>query len=416
MKFMMIVAGVVTLSAAKGLHLTQGKQQQVQALHFVQGDKTNDAVLREAKDLHLPPSAWADADPADSLYRNARRALTQKDYEAAARLFETIVSKYPKSEYAPDALYWKGFSLYKNGNVEDAVDALELQAKRYPRAATRGDASALLIQLKGQLARRGDASAGRDVAKAAEGSGKTCDDLEMQSAALDALQQMDSERVIPILRKVLARRDACSVPLRKNALFILSQKSGPEREMMLLEVAKTDPSAQVRQDAVFNLSQARGNIALDALEDLLLHSDERAVRQNALFALAQIGNERARKIVKAFALSDDAPVSLRNDAIFHIATSKDVDVPWLKEAYVKANDLEVKKNILFHLGTRNSAESNKWLASIVTDSKENIEQRKDALFQLASHKADGSDDLIAIYDKVTVPHEEGDSLPPRLAS
>ena len=114
-------------------------------------------VRCESFEQKLPPRAWSEADPGDSLYRAARRALTQKDYEEAARLFEVIVSKYPRSDYAPDALYWKGFALYKNGNVDDAIDALELQAKRYPQAATRGDASALLISLKGQLAKRGDA-------------------------------------------------------------------------------------------------------------------------------------------------------------------------------------------------------------------------------------------------------------------
>jgi TolA-binding protein len=88
----------------------------------------------------MPRAAWADEDPADSLYRAARRALTQKDFEAAAKMFDAIVSKYPRSEYAPDALYWKGFALYRNGSLRDAASALEAQARRYPQAATREDA------------------------------------------------------------------------------------------------------------------------------------------------------------------------------------------------------------------------------------------------------------------------------------
>src|SRR5215207_4047740 len=110
-----------------------------------------------------PRAAWADEDPADSLYRAARRALTQKDFEAAAKMFDAIVAKYPRSEYAPDALYWKGFALYRNGSLRDAASALETQARRFPRAATREDASALLIEIKGQLAQRGDAEAQREV-------------------------------------------------------------------------------------------------------------------------------------------------------------------------------------------------------------------------------------------------------------
>ena len=352
----------------------------------------------------VPRAAWADADPADSLYRAARRALSEKDYEAAARMFEAIVARYPRSEYAPDALYWKGFSLYRNGNLDDAVAALEAQAKRYPQAGTRSDASALLIQIKGQLAQRGDASAKADVNKAASQSLKSCGDMEVQMAALDALQQMDAERVLPLLRKVLARRDECSKPLRKNALFILAQKSGVERERILLEVAKTDPDAGVKQDAVFYLQQAKSEAAVEALEDLLLHSDERGVRQNALFALAQIRTDRARKIIKAFAVSDNVPVALRNDAIFHIAQSREAeDAAWLRDAYSKITDAEVRTNLMVNIAQRPSVETSRWLASVITDAKEPYEQRKNALFHLAQRKNDSGDELLAVYDKVSVP-------------
>src|SRR4051794_5051359 len=78
--------------------------------------------------VSVPPASWASSDPADSLYRLARQSLTEKEYDTAARLFETIVSKYPRSEYAPDALYWKGFALYRSGNLAAAADALEAQA------------------------------------------------------------------------------------------------------------------------------------------------------------------------------------------------------------------------------------------------------------------------------------------------
>jgi HEAT repeat protein len=390
---------VMTIAVAIGTMMVAVQERPVQTRHFVQGD--SDVVLSDAKDMHLPPPAWADADPADSLYRTARRALTQKDYETAAKLFDSIAAKYPKSDYAPDALYWKGFALYKSGILDEAIDALDLQAKRYPQAATRSDAAALLIQLKGQLARRGDASAQREVESAAAGSGKPCGDMEMQTAALDAIQQMDAERVIPLLKKVLARRDACSASLRKNALFILSQKSGAERERILLEVAKSDPSLDVRQDAVFNLSQARSDASVDALEDLLLHSDERGVRNNALFALAQNKSERARKIVRTFALSENVPVALRKDAIFQLSAGGNAaDIAWLKDAYGKIGDADIRKDIVFQVASKNAPETNRWLAGIIVDPKENLEQRKDALFQLASHQADGADDLPAVYDKV----------------
>ncbi|MEP6729070.1 MAG: HEAT repeat domain-containing protein [bacterium] len=365
-------------------------------------DYTQDPSSMVRRWATTPQPAWQDADPADSLYRAARRALTQKEYETAARLFESIASRFPKSEYAPDALYWKGFALYRAGILDDAVDALESQGKRYPNAGTRGDAEALLIRIKGEQAKRGDATAQRDVNSAAQGTAgdKSCRDMEMQVAALDALQQMDNERVVPLLKKVLARRDACSTSLRKNALFILAQKSGSEREKMLLDVAKGDPNPEVRQDAVFHLSQAKSDAAVDALEDLLLHSDERGVRQNALFALAQIGTERARKILRVFALSD-APVPLRDDAIFQLAQTHDDGDAWIKDAYAKVSDQKLRSDIMFHIASRPGPETNKWLTGVIVDPKENIEQRKNALFHLASSKSGGTE-LTDVYDRVPV--------------
>ena len=278
-------------------------------------------VARAERFATMPRAAWADADPADSLYQAARRALSQKDYETAAKMFGTIHSRYPKSEYAPDALYWKGFALYRSGTLDEAADALKLQAKLYPKAATRGDGTALLIQIKGQLARKGDEEAKRDVDREAAKSGKGCEDMEVQSAALDAVQQMDSERALPLLKRVLARRDACSVPLRKNALFMLAQKQGADRETMLLDVAKTDPNVGVRQDAVFHLQQARSEKAMDALEDLLLHADEkqRALERDVR-ALAEQGAARAVSSTRSRCPS--APKALRNDAIFYIAQGR----------------------------------------------------------------------------------------------
>jgi len=53
-------------------------------------------------------------------------------------------------------------------------------------------------------------------------------------AALNALLQMDADRAMPILTKVLERRDACSAGLRRKAVFLVGGRgrraaAGPER-------------------------------------------------------------------------------------------------------------------------------------------------------------------------------------------
>jgi TolA-binding protein len=56
--------------------------------------------------LALPPEPWAQQDPADSLYRAARRALNRNQYDRAAELFASIQQRYPRSTYTADSFYW----------------------------------------------------------------------------------------------------------------------------------------------------------------------------------------------------------------------------------------------------------------------------------------------------------------------
>lgn len=328
---------------------------------------------------------------ADSLYRRAQTALNDKNYRSAATLFQSLYERHPRSTYAPDALYWVGFSLYRNGSLKQAESALEQQASRFPDAPTRADAAPLLILVKGELAKRGDREARREVDSAAGARGATgCEDMEVRIAALDALQQMDADRVLPLLQKVLTRRDECSAPLRKNALFIVAQKGGQERDKLLLDVARSDPSKTVRNDAVFYLGQTKSEAAVDALEDLLKNGDENAVRSNALFALAQMHTDRTRKILQTFAMTDGAPLKLRNDALFYLAQeSTPGSIAWLRTV-IAAQDApaELRKNAVFHLAQKNAAASEDLAA--VYDTGLAFELKKDILFYIAQRKDDKS--------------------------
>ena len=63
--------------------------------------QTNFSIARSlaapaARFATTPRAAWAQQDPADSIYRLARQALSDQDYAKAASLFATITSRYPK--------------------------------------------------------------------------------------------------------------------------------------------------------------------------------------------------------------------------------------------------------------------------------------------------------------------------------
>src|SRR5205085_3447978 len=77
----------------------------------------------------VPPASRNPREPGDSLYRLARRAMADENYRRAAQLFAELVDRYPRSDYAGDALYYRAYSLYQLGgqrDLHDAIDAIEL--------------------------------------------------------------------------------------------------------------------------------------------------------------------------------------------------------------------------------------------------------------------------------------------------
>jgi HEAT repeat protein len=373
------------------------------------------AVEDSARRSDVPPTAWLQGDPADSLYRAARESLNQRDFRRAADLFAQLPTKYPKSGYAPDAYYWQAFALYRLGGEVDlrrGLQALQAQSKRYPKASTKGDAQALQARINGELARLGDPQATAEIQKTARAAmgGDTqdahipdhaapdhdmdhdvaghagsdrCDDDgdDIRVGAINALMQMDHERARPILQKVLARRDAGSACLRQKAVFILSQGGGEGIERILVETVRNDPDAQVREQAVFWLSQVEGEAAVTALDSILRTSKDAGVREKALFALSQHDSPKSQQALRTFAERTDVSGELREKAIFWIGQSGGADnATYLRGLFGRLKDEELRNKVLFSISQMGGPENDKWLLGVARDRAQPLEVRKQALF------------------------------------
>ncbi|HEX6940598.1 MAG TPA: HEAT repeat domain-containing protein [Longimicrobiales bacterium] len=351
----------------------------------------------------VAPSAAAAR--ADSLYRAAREALNRNDYARAAALFGQVTARYPKSEHAADAYYWQAFSLYRKGGADDlraALQLLERQKAAYPRAATLAESEALATRIRGQLARLGDADAAESLTKAAAGTATACsaEDDEVRTAALNALLQMDADRAVPILKKVLARRDACSATLRRKAVFLLSQKVTPETEAILLDLARNDPDREVREQAVFWLSQVNTEKAVAALQQILTTSSDAQLHEKAIFALSQHRSEQAWRILRDYAARTDAPAKLRENAIFWIGqTGSAENARFLRELYARLDNQALKEKILFSLSQMRGQGNDRWLMEVALDTTAGIKLRKSALFW-ASQAGAPIAELTALYGRM----------------
>jgi len=349
----------------------------------------------DAKESDRASEALYPQDPADSAYRAARTELNRSNYRNAAEMFAQVYQQYPRSGYAAQSLYYQAFALYRNGRERDlreAQDALrELQRNYANSEVAKEEAEALLARIEGTLARGGDARAAEDVTRRArvivsDGTAQACEseEDEMRMAALNALLQMNSERAIPILQKVLQDREAenaCTREMRRKAVFLLSQHLDEETVDIMLDVVQNDPDPEIRGQAVFWLSQVPGERTVSALEEILLQSDDPELQEKAIFSLGQVGSERAGQILRDYAMKQDAPVELRANAIFWLGQQGEgVNVQFLKEVYAETTEAEIKDKILFSVAQSGGSENGEWLLGIAADTSEPMELRKKAMF------------------------------------
>jgi len=384
----------------------------------------------------VPPLGWqGEQDPTDSLWRAARRAFNRGDYASAANLYGDLMRLYPNSTRAGDALYWSAFALYKNDDLARARSLLVTQQRRYPKAATLRDADALLARVQTALAKQGDEEARIWVTKHAQPpqppeppeppeppqppeqpqppeppqapqagrrggcpNGDDDDDVRMQ--ALNGLLQMDPAKALPILKKVLAKRDECSAGLRRKAVFIVSQKEGAETEDILLDVARGDPDPEVRQQAVFWLSQVGSDRAVSALDSILRTATDPELQDKAIFALSQIQKPRAREILRNYAANERAPEEAREKTIFWLGQEgSSENGAFLRGLYAKLADGELKEKVIFSLSQMGGDENGRWLMDIALNEREPVEMRKKALFW-AGQTGGNLGQLVGLYDRM----------------
>jgi HEAT repeat protein len=376
---------------------------------------------------------WADADDQDardSLYREARRLLNRSRYAEAAARFKEFREKNPGSSQVADALYWEAFALYRGGDINQLREAqarLAEQESKFPRSSRRGDARTLRVRVLQSLAERGDADAAAQIrrivdstpaaprppeppeapqppkpSRGGERHGGGCgndDDADTRLMALNALMQMDADRAVPILKSVLAKRDAAAVCLRRRAVFLLSQKRSPETAGALLDAARNDPDMEVRLQAVQWLSQVRTEEAAAALDSILRTARDVELQEKAVFALSQMKDERAAATLRAYAERADIAVAIRERTIFWLGQRRSAEnAAFLRSLYAKLQNEELKERVLFSLSQMKEMGNDRWLLELAGNEREPIEIRKRALF-FAGQAGAPIADLTALYDR-----------------
>ena len=351
----------------------------------------------------VPPESFNQADPADSLYRLARQALNRGEYRRAAQLFADISQRFPNSVYASDARYWRAFALYRLGGSSDLREALATLRdtnRTYRQASLQTDAPALAARIQSALAMQGDADAKRAMSEKATQPGTACDreDLAVRAQALNSLSQTDPESTTPILGRLLARRDECSVALRRAAIYILGRRTDDAARKLVIGAARNDPDLKVRSDALRFLAAMPGDESIATIEEMARTPGNEELQRAAIAALGRSDSPRARQSLRSIAERSDLPENLRITAL----TSVDADNAADNGAYIRALYPRLETPRLKQAAVRAAAQiggtdNEQWLLSIVRNQSEPSDVRAMAL-RYAGRSAIPIGELTRMYD------------------
>ena len=197
---------------------------------------------------------------------------------------------------------------------QDGNAAVALQAT----AAGSNDARMLRIELAEKLVKAGKAQYKKYVTSGAEAENGS--DINVKLVALDALLQMDAEKALPILKRII--RENKDKNIRAKAVFVLSQNDDPSVVPLLGEIARKDADPYVREQAVFWLGQEGGEAGLKSLIDLYAEIKDHKLKEKILFAISQNEGEASfRKLLEI--AKTDPELEMREKAVFWMGQSDD---------------------------------------------------------------------------------------------
>jgi HEAT repeat protein len=364
-----------------------------------------DAFLRQS-----PREPWKSDDPADSLYRAAREALNRGEYRRAAQLFNDITQKFPKSEYAQDCRYWEAFARYRLGGTDDLkqalkiLDGIDIDAMMRVGRESTVDIPSLRARVQGALAARGDKDAEERLKReVAQSSGCDREEVSVRAEALAALGQMDMQTALPVVKKVLARRDECTVELRRRALYLVGRQADSSAASIILDVARNDSDAGIRNEAMRWLPRVAGDAAVPQLEELLRTSNDEQTQRSVVWALSAMDSDRARRAVRTLIERPDVSERLKYDAILSITRERDGrsvtadDITYLRALYGKLESPRLREAVLMSLSRNETAENQQFLFAVVRNESEQPSLRAAATQRLGRMQTVTANDIAKLY-------------------
>ncbi len=301
----------------------------------------------------------------EELYQAGTDAIDESNWQQAADKFDQVIQLHGKR--ADAALYWKAWAQNKLGQRPAALATLEELKRSAPQSRWVNDAKALEIEIR--------QASNQPVSPDAES------DCELKLLAINGLQQMDPEKAVPMLEKML-HGTACP-KLRGQALFVLAQSNSSQAHEIIARAARNSEDPELQRKAIQDLGLFSGDWGRQQLTEIYSSVKDTEAKKRILQAF-MVSGDRAHLLAAATGEAD--PV-LRAEAIQQLGVMGARDDIW--QLYEKETSPEVKKKILNAM----------WISGDM-----------DHVVQLAKSEKDHDLRIAAIHDLGLMGEKTGDAL------
>ncbi len=278
-------------------------------------------------------SAQAGDKPARSdAYREGQRALDAKDWDEASRVFSKLAGKH--TDEADAALYWKAYADWKRKLKKESLDSLRELMSAYPKSVWIDDAKALELEIR-------DGKRAHDPAEAPD------EDLKLY--ALDGLMQVEPDKAVPVLQRLLAGDS--SPRIKQRALFVLSQSDSPRAREILVRTAKTGEPVSLRCEAVKTLGIAGDPADIEALKTIARDTSAPPEVRNAVVEAFLVAGSEGE--LAGLASTDPDP-RIRAKAIEALGANG--ELPALRKLWSSEKDPDLRAKLLEAFGIAGDVE------------------------------------------------------------
>lgn len=340
------------------------------------------------------------------LFEKAKQSIYDKEWQLAVQELTRLTRDFEKSELFDDSLYWLGYSLDKMGDSlrdvqqqldskRDAVEKLNDLILKHQKSSWVDDAKILRIQIAEDLVKRGMPVYRKYINGGLQSEETVDPDEEIKLMALSALINMDEEKALPMLEKII--RGDSSTKLKRQALFVLSQHDNEKALPLITELAVKSKDPEMRQQAIFWLGQRNDDESVETLLKLYNDVGSNQEKEQMLHAFANSENRKARAKLIDIA-KKESDLKLREQAIFWLGQAGDEGeyTGLLIDLYKTEKDPKLKEMIVMSLARNGGPQARDLLIDIARGGSD-VKMQETAIFWLAQ---EGGDDITGLMQDI----------------